>query len=75
MMGRYLDLAGNGSASAATFHYFGAPGWTPVVGDWNGDGKTEIGIYQNGSWYLDLAGTGSAPTATYHYFGAPGGPR
>ena len=26
---------------------------TPVVGDWNGDGKTEIGLFNNGSWWLD----------------------
>ena len=31
----------------------GFPGDIPVVGDWNGDGKTNIGIYRNGAWYLD----------------------
>ena len=25
----------------------------PVIGDWNGNGKTEVGVYQNGVWYLD----------------------
>ena len=28
----------------------------PVVGDWNGDGKTKIGVFRNGSWYLDANG-------------------
>jgi len=26
---------------------------TPVIGDWNGNGRTEVGVYQNGVWYLD----------------------
>ena len=65
-------MAGTGNAAAATFYAFGAPGWTPVVGDWNGDGKTEIGINHDGAWYLDMAGTGNAASATYFGFGGPG---
>ncbi|GFE59357.1 carboxypeptidase regulatory-like domain-containing protein [Geobacter sp. AOG1] len=34
------------------------PGAIPVVGDWNGDGKTEIGVFINGIWYLDMNGNG-----------------
>ena len=30
----------------------------PVVGDWNGDGRTKIGIYYQGFWYLDYDGNG-----------------
>ena len=30
----------------------------PVTGDFNGDGKTEIGIYYKGEWFLDLNGNG-----------------
>jgi len=40
-------------------------GWSadiPVVGDWNGDGRTKIGIYRrvksNSFWYLDVNGNG-----------------
>ena len=33
---------------------FGGPGWSPVVGDWNGDSRTEVGVYQNGMWILDF---------------------
>ncbi len=29
---------------------------TPVVGDWNGDGKTKIGVYSGGFWFLDYDG-------------------
>ena len=31
----------------------------PLTGDWNGDGKTEVGAYHNGTWYLDYNGNGS----------------
>ena len=36
----------------------GIAGAIPVVGDWNGNGKTEIGIYIDGIWYLDMNGNG-----------------
>lgn len=35
---------------------FGMPGAVPVVGDWNGDGVVELGVYHQGRWYLDLNG-------------------
>ncbi|MFK8028833.1 MAG: hypothetical protein AB8G18_01220 [Gammaproteobacteria bacterium] len=31
---------------------FGAAGWTPVIGDWDGDGIDNIGVYNNGTWVL-----------------------
>ena len=38
---------------------FGGAGDLPIVGDWNGDGKTEIGNYKgNGVWALDYNGNG-----------------
>jgi hypothetical protein len=32
----------------------------PVTGDWNGTGKTEIGVFRpsTGEWFLDLNGNG-----------------
>ena len=38
--------------------YFGGPGFTPVVGDWNGDGATKIAAYYNdtGAWLIDING-------------------
>jgi len=29
---------------------FGTSSHAPVLGDWNADGRTDIGIYQNGTW-------------------------
>ncbi len=60
----YLDANGNGQwdgpAGGDIMATFGAglTGAVPVVGDWNGDGTTKIGIYQNGYWYLDTNGNG-----------------
>ncbi|MBF0559789.1 MAG: DUF2012 domain-containing protein, partial [Nitrospirae bacterium] len=64
----YLDYSGTGSwigCGAPTdptkdaCYYFGWSGATPVVGDWNGDGRSKIGAYGNGTWLLDYPGTGS----------------
>lgn len=43
--------------------FIGVPGDIPVVGDWNGDGRDEIGIYHpdplyGGVWALDYDGSG-----------------
>jgi hypothetical protein len=55
----YLDRDGSGAWNAGdTANVFGAPGWTSVLGDWNGDGMTEEGIYKDGAWYLDYNGNG-----------------
>ena len=37
---------------------FGSPGWKNVTGDWNGDGKSEIGVTNGQQWYLDWNGNG-----------------
>ena len=37
---------------------FGSKKAIPVSGDFNGDGKDEIGIYVDGQWYLDINGNG-----------------
>jgi len=38
---------------------FGLIGGTPVAGDWDGDGVSEIGVYLDGLWFLDLNGNGT----------------
>ena len=73
----YLDWNGNGAWDAGKdkVYNFGAPGWTLVIGDWNGDGKgAKIGIYRDGIWYLDWNGNGmwDAGTDKVYNFGAPG---
>jgi len=76
----YLDVNGNGvwdgAPSDTLVTAFGMPGWTPLVGDWNGDTKTEIGIYKDGTWYLDMNGNGAwngdPPDKLVTYFGMPG---
>jgi len=42
----------NWDAGDRTF-YFGAPSDVPVIGDWNGDGYDEIGVFRSGQWFLD----------------------
>jgi serine-aspartate repeat-containing protein C/D/E len=37
---------------------FGEEEALPIVGDWNGDGVTNIGLYRDGDWYLDMDGNG-----------------
>src|SRR5262249_24098329 len=42
-----------GAPDVAPFAY-GAPGWVPVVGDWDGDGVATIGVFDpaTATWYL-----------------------
>jgi hypothetical protein len=71
----YLDYNGNGiwDTGADNASQFGGPGWTSVVGDWNGDGKTKVGVYKDGFWYLDYNGNGIWDTGNdkAYNFGAP----
>jgi hypothetical protein len=53
-----LDLNGNGYDVSDPITQFGLPGDVPVVGDWDGSGKTKIGVFRNGVWYLDMNGNG-----------------
>ena len=60
----YLDFNGNGLWDGCQVDLclgpFGIPGDVPVVGDWNGNGITKIGIFDpvRGLWELDLNGNG-----------------
>jgi hypothetical protein len=61
---------------------FGAPGFKPVIGDWNNDGVQTVGVFDPGlsandpntaMWFLrNENGTGS-PDAGMFPFGVPGG--
>ena len=37
---------------------YGHEGDRGVTGDWNGDGVTKVGVYNNGTWRLDVNGNG-----------------
>ncbi len=52
-----LDANGDGSWSEddRTFQY-GQAGDLPVVGDFDGDGVDEIGVYRGGQWIVDIDG-------------------
>jgi serine-aspartate repeat-containing protein C/D/E len=58
---RSMKLTSDGKLRADlidhVFHY-GVATDTPIVGDWNGDGVTSIGIFRDGSWRLDIDGDG-----------------
>ena len=62
----YLDYNGNGAWNGNGTgvgndrqYSFGSAAMTPVTGDWDKDGITEIGCYYNGTWYLDYNGNGA----------------
>jgi hypothetical protein len=52
---------GPGSPDVTAFHYGGA-GWLPVVGDWDGNGTTTIGVVdpRSATWYLRNENNNSA---------------
>jgi hypothetical protein len=56
-----LDANGSGfwdGTPRDSFFALGGAGDIPVVGDWNGDGKSEVGINHRGFWILDYNGNG-----------------
>jgi predicted outer membrane repeat protein len=62
-----------GAPDFAPFAY-GAPGWAPVVGDWNGDGVATVGVFDPASatWYLRNSNSAGAPDFTPFAYGGPG---
>ena len=43
-----------------TFTFGGQPGDLPVAGDWNGDGRTDLGIFRNGTFLRGVITTTTA---------------
>lgn len=79
----YVDLnADNAWSGAGTgkdaVYSFGLAGDRAITGDWNRDGKPEIGVLRSGKWYVDLNannvwnGAGTGKDAVYS-FGKKGG--
>lgn len=54
--GQWLLADSNGNV--AVRYVFGMPDAIPVVGDWNGDGTSKVGVFYDGFWFLDLDGDG-----------------
>lgn len=48
----------NGNHELAEMFRLGFEDAIPVTGDFNGDGKTEVGIFRDGFWFIDLNGNG-----------------
>jgi hypothetical protein len=59
-----IDSNGNGVRNGCTidkcYSGFGEPHDLPVAGDWDGSGKTKIGVFRpsTGQWFLDKNGNG-----------------
>jgi PKD repeat protein len=74
----WLDYNGNGAWDGSVvdkYYEFGGPGNTSVIGDWNGDGRWKVGVYNNASsWFLDYDGDGvySPGVDKAYTFGGPG---
>jgi hypothetical protein len=60
----FLDRSGNkawdGCRKDTCIQSFGSAGDVPVSGDWNGNGKSSIGVWRpsTGEWFLDYNGNG-----------------
>jgi hypothetical protein len=60
----FLDESGNrawdGCRRDRCVEDFGSAGGLPVAGDWDGSGKSKIGVWRpsTGQWFLDLNGNG-----------------
>ncbi|MBN2579059.1 MAG: carboxypeptidase regulatory-like domain-containing protein [Pirellulales bacterium] len=52
-----LVIADAGGAPVRTVR-FGLPGAIPIIGDWDGDGIDEAGVFYDGNWFFDLNGDG-----------------
>ncbi len=60
-------------ANGTTRHvHFGVVGDFPVVGDWDGDGVTGLGVYASGTWYVtnQLPAGDASIQGTWQYGGA-----
>jgi uncharacterized delta-60 repeat protein len=70
----YLQNRARAGAPDAGRFAYGAAGWIPVVGDWNGDGVATVGVVDPSTmtWYLRNTNSAGAPDLTPFAYGAPG---
>ncbi|MCC2333458.1 hypothetical protein [Cellulomonas wangsupingiae] len=57
-------------STAAESRRFGSPGDQPFVGDWDGDGLSDLGVKRGTTWYLQTDRTSTIAQGT-RTFGAP----
>lgn len=73
---RLLRLTAEGEPRADLIDHvfkFGSAGDQPVVGDWDGDGIANIGVFRRGTWILDTNGDGRLDASDRTFaFGQPG---
>lgn len=63
----YLRASLSGGPADKVFGY-GMAGWTPVCGDWDGDGRDGIGVYDGkGTWYLRNSPSPGPADAVFSY--------
>src|SRR5205823_2754784 len=69
----YLRNSNSPGAPDFTAFRYGAPGWLPVVGDWDGNGTTTIGVVDptTETWYLRNSNSAGAPAVQPFRYGAP----
>ena len=70
-----LDYSGNGAFGEGDLQYaFGKAGDAYITGDWNADGKCEVGVVRDGTtWLLDASGNGIfGPGDQMYTFGKAG---
>ena len=69
-----LDANGDGHFGPEDTVYlnYGGPGVTPVVGDWNGAGRDEVGFFVDGIWSLNVNGDGNQAADEVFDFGQTG---
>jgi len=57
-LGRSRFVIGDANGDIHRQFQFGLPDATPIAGDFNGDGVTEVGVFIDGHWFIDLNGNG-----------------
>ena len=65
-----LQVEDSYSEGCRSFHFLSSHLETiPLLGDWNGDGRTKVGMYHKGVFYLDYNGNGrfDPDDKVYHF--------
>ncbi|HBO46247.1 MAG TPA: fibrinogen-binding protein [Planctomycetaceae bacterium] len=51
-------IIANNQGTAENYYHFGMEKGIPVVGDFDGDGVDQIGVFVDGQWFVDVNGNG-----------------